>query len=294
MAVLVKVSGAWRAASPHVKVSGAWVRPLHVHVKQGGTWKPLWAYSWQTGDWGSCSASCGGGTQTRTATCRRSDGVDLPDAYCAGLTKPPTSTDCNTQPCYTYGWQAGAWSDCSNACGSGTQTRSTGCYRSDGAQVSASYCSGGAPASTQSCTATCEYRYGSWPSPTVTCGVETISRSVTCWSNASGKWVQQGSPAVCNAAHGSPVEPNKQVTTCTGCAYNEAATVTAKVKKMNGMAEQGRTDWTYAEVRQLLIQASGSVQAWWNAYGSSEKVCPWPAGSKQCCLNAGYTWYAGT
>ena len=293
MAVLVKSAGAWRAASPHVRVGGAWVRPLHVHVKQHAEWKPLWTYSWQSGSWSACSTSCGGGTQTRDVTCRRSDGVDLPDAYCAGITKPATATACNTQSCYAYAWQAGDWSNCSNACGSGTQTRSTGCYRSDGAQVSASYCSGAAPAGSIACNAACEWRYGAWPSPTNKCGSETISRAVTCWSTVSGAWAQT-TPGVCSAAHGSAVEPNKQVTTCTGCTFDEAAAVYSKVKPLNATAEQGRTNWTYAEVRTLLIQASGSVQAWWNQLGPADKVCPWPNLSKQCCLNAGYTYYPGT
>lgn len=152
MAVHIKVTGAWRTASPHVKVGGAWVRPLHIHVKQGGAWKPLWSYAWQTGTWSACSASCGGGTQTRDVTCRRSDGVYLPDAYCAGITKPATSTACNTQACYTYIWNyPDNWTACPTTCGTGSQSKTAYCRRNDGVTVADSFCSGSAPTITQSC-----------------------------------------------------------------------------------------------------------------------------------------------
>ena len=45
---------------------------------------------WTMGAWGACSATCGGGTQTRTARCNHSGG-------CGG--QPPTSRSCNTQAC---------------------------------------------------------------------------------------------------------------------------------------------------------------------------------------------------
>lgn len=81
-------------------------------------------YSWQTGSWGSCSASpyyswgswsscsasCGWGSQTRYGSCVN-----------------------------TSGWQS----------------RSVWCQRSDGATVSSSFCPGSAPSSSQSCSAWC-------------------------------------------------------------------------------------------------------------------------------------------
>ncbi len=49
--------------------------------------------TWETSGWSACSKSCGGGTQTRSASCV--------GASCGGNCgdKPTTSRSCNTQPC---------------------------------------------------------------------------------------------------------------------------------------------------------------------------------------------------
>lgn len=58
-------------------------------------------YSWVVGSWSACSVACGGGIQTRTVQCARSDGTIVEDFNCisAGLVKPDTSRVCNTQDC---------------------------------------------------------------------------------------------------------------------------------------------------------------------------------------------------
>ncbi|MDD2907924.1 MAG: FISUMP domain-containing protein [Candidatus Gracilibacteria bacterium] len=57
-----------------------------------------YSYSWDTGAYGTCSVSCGGGTQTRTVSCKRNDGTIVVDSFCSG-TKPTTSQTCNINVC---------------------------------------------------------------------------------------------------------------------------------------------------------------------------------------------------
>lgn len=54
--------------------------------------------SWQTGAFGSCSASCGAGTSSRSVDCKDSDGVTRPDSWCSGA-KPSASQACTGSDC---------------------------------------------------------------------------------------------------------------------------------------------------------------------------------------------------
>ena len=109
MSLKVNVSGTWKYLSKaYVKVSDAWKPCTNIHVNINGTWKPLYSYKWSTGNWGTCSAECGGGTQTRTVTCQRyhasNSSLDIQtveDSFCTKAvgTKPATSQKCNTQSC---------------------------------------------------------------------------------------------------------------------------------------------------------------------------------------------------
>lgn len=59
-------------------------------------------YSWETGNYGGCSASCGAWYQYRTVTCKRSDNTTAsPETLCT-QTKPLTYTGCNAWACGTY------------------------------------------------------------------------------------------------------------------------------------------------------------------------------------------------
>ena len=82
MSVFVKVSGAWKSQNyTYVRVSGAWKTALNTWARVSGVWKRAYTYSYSYSGWSACSKNCGGGTQTRTATCRRSDGVTVPDSF---------------------------------------------------------------------------------------------------------------------------------------------------------------------------------------------------------------------
>lgn len=57
--------------------------------------------TWYAGNYGTCSARCGGGTQTRPVYCRDGAGAQVPSSWCTGA--PPTATaSCNTFPCVVH------------------------------------------------------------------------------------------------------------------------------------------------------------------------------------------------
>ena len=66
--------------------------------------KKVWNYHFEgDGNWGACSASCGGGVQYQGAICKRSDGVTKTNNFCNadGVGTPTLSRPCNTHTCTT-------------------------------------------------------------------------------------------------------------------------------------------------------------------------------------------------
>ncbi|XP_037688264.1 papilin isoform X3 [Choloepus didactylus] len=99
---------------------------------------------WKTGPWNSCSASCGGGFQSRSVYCVFSSGAGVQEAAeeaeCASLPgKPPATQACNLQRCAA--WSVEPWGECSVSCGSGVRTRTVTCRSDEGSLLHATACS---------------------------------------------------------------------------------------------------------------------------------------------------------
>lgn len=67
---------------------------------------------WVTGEWGSCSVTCGRGVQQREVVCvyhlQNGSLIHTRDLYCQGA-KPPTTQGCEGRLCLSV-WEASEWS----------------------------------------------------------------------------------------------------------------------------------------------------------------------------------------
>ncbi|XP_022920752.1 protein madd-4 isoform X2 [Onthophagus taurus] len=82
---------------------------------------------WHAGDWGPCSASCGGGSKLRQVHCTEetnSTKIKIEDEKCSGY-KPRYQESCNQMDCPK--WHSSSWSGCSVSCGEGMQVRVVEC-----------------------------------------------------------------------------------------------------------------------------------------------------------------------
>jgi len=161
-------------------------------------------YAWETTEWSACSETCGTGTQVRDTVCKRSDGVVVTDSFCTAP-RPETSQSCSSVEACSYSWNYGSWGSCSTTCGTGTQTRTASCKRSDGTTVANSFCTETAVLS-QNCTLTsgCTYSfsYGSWSTCAGTCPSAAYkTRSANCY--------RSDGTIVSNAYCGTPVVQQK-------------------------------------------------------------------------------------
>jgi len=88
-----KVTGGFNRVEKYTCNDGTFVGPTVTGVCDA-------TYSWKTGSWGTCSVSCGGGTQTRSVTCERDqDGATVANSNCDAATQPSSSRACNTDAC---------------------------------------------------------------------------------------------------------------------------------------------------------------------------------------------------
>ncbi|XP_071810508.1 A disintegrin and metalloproteinase with thrombospondin motifs 9-like isoform X3 [Asterias amurensis] len=160
------------------------LRPQNIEVCNTGIHCPRWSF----GDWGTCSASCGGGSKSRLVLCRLRSGRTLADASCNILSRPVDTSMCGTRPCATRArWNSRAWNGCSVNCGVGVETRSVICQDESGEERPNEDCEAGEdrmPDTQRECIeADCpkpEWTIGNWSECSVTCGIGSDTRTVTC------------------------------------------------------------------------------------------------------------------
>lgn len=132
------------------------------------------------GGWGSCSVSCGGGTQTYSIATAQS-GTGTSCSYANGATQ-----SCNTTACSANTNCVGGWGSCSASCGGGSQTYSITTAQS-GTGTSCSYANGASQTcNTAACPVNCVGSWGSWGSCSAACGGGTQTRTYSITTPASG------------------------------------------------------------------------------------------------------------
>lgn len=162
-------------------------------------------YTWNWGNYGTCSKTCDSGVETRAVVCQDQNGNAVADSNCAPP-KPATTISCNTDPCtggtsYTWSVTAGL---CSVQCGGGTATDTVVCKKSDGTVAADSFCSQTTKppttrtCNTNPCTTTYTYAWeaGAYGACSVTCGDGVQVRSVAC-KRSDGTYVNE---IYCDAA----------------------------------------------------------------------------------------------
>lgn len=154
------------APSIKLKVSGNWKGVGAIFSRYSGIWRTVWmSYAWETTAYSTCDAACPttSGSMNRTVTCKDFYGNPVADALCSVIAAKPATT----QPCSitcTYQWQySPTWFPCNAPCNAtistGTQSRSVWCQSIEtGSTVDDTYCGGGKPEETKTCSISCRSR----------------------------------------------------------------------------------------------------------------------------------------
>ncbi|KAI6211925.1 BMA-GON-1, isoform e [Aphelenchoides besseyi] len=143
--------------------------------------------SWVYGQWSECSRSCDGGMRRRHAVCKDATGAELSAESCPAADRLDQE-ECNDHQCTK--WRFGSWSQCSQTCGVGFESRDARCIvASTGAELPDDRCDVREKLLRKSCQKrSCpEWKVGSWSSCSVTCGNGYRERSVQCVEENVGR-----------------------------------------------------------------------------------------------------------
>ncbi|XP_054907133.1 ADAMTS-like protein 1 isoform X4 [Poeciliopsis prolifica] len=158
---------------------------------------PLSLARWRVDTWAPCSASCGGGSQSRRVRCMMGPEGSLREVqtrHCLGKGKKPSSSRlCNILPCAR--WLTSSWGLCHGRCvgpSLATQHRHVHCKDTNGTKVFYRMCQGfRRPSSVRNCSTDACFLYwyvGPWTQCTATCGRHGFqSRQVTCKHRRTGR-----------------------------------------------------------------------------------------------------------
>ncbi|KAJ0001900.1 hypothetical protein NQD34_001696 [Periophthalmus magnuspinnatus] len=154
------------------------VRPCNSHPCQ---------YRWVTGEWGSCSVTCGKGLQQREVGCvyqlQNGSLIHTRDLYCQSG-KPPGVQACEGRLCLNV-WEASEWSKCSSDCGEGVRSRTVLCTNPQGLCDPLSRPPHQEPCQDHS---QCyEWKTGDWSKCSSSCGKGLQSRVVQCMHRVTGR-----------------------------------------------------------------------------------------------------------
>ncbi len=178
------------------------------------------------GNWGACTAACGGGTRTYTVTAPATYG----GAACAASNG--TVQACNTQACVVPVNCVGSWGACSKTCGSGTQTFTVTTPAANGG-TSCSYANGATQTcNTQACPQNC---VGAWGSCSRTCGggTKTFSISVPAANGGTSCSYANGASQSCNT-QACPVNCSGSWSSCSQACGGGIKTFTVTQAAANG------------------------------------------------------------